>query len=48
MKVASLFPTFVKKYFKGLVAALVTKIDDKKGEPEYFYKTLFKRNMSQH
>ncbi|MEI6865561.1 major capsid protein [Flavicella sp.] len=43
MKTVSLFPSYVKKYFKGLVAALVTKIDDKKGEPEYFYKSLFKK-----
>lgn len=43
MKIASLFPAFVKKYFKGLVTALVTKINDKKGEPEYFYKSLFKK-----
>ncbi|WP_139959176.1 major capsid protein [Flavicella sediminum] len=43
MKIGSLFPVFVKKYFKGLVTALVTKIDDKKGEPEYFYKALFKK-----
>ena len=43
MKTVSLFPTFVKKYFKGLVAKLITKIDDKKGEPMYFYKGLFKK-----
>ena len=45
MTIQTLFPSYVKKYFGGVVASLVQKMNGSEDEPKYYFKGWFKKKF---